>query len=74
MSIKSPGSIAGQPVAFSTITATAAAPTVAANQIGYGATVAGTASAGAATLPANPVGFIVVNIAGTPFKIPYYAA
>ena len=32
-----------------------------------------TASAGAQTLPANPVGFLIVNIAGTARKIPYYA-
>jgi len=31
------------------------------------------ASAGAATLPANPVGFWCVLINGTPQKIPYYA-
>lgn len=31
-----------------------------------------TASVGAATLPANPVGFIVINITGGNFKIPYY--
>jgi hypothetical protein len=32
-----------------------------------------TATAGAETLPANPVGFIEVNIGGTNRKIPYYA-
>lgn len=31
------------------------------------------ATGGAQSLPANPVGFIVVNIAGTNRKIPYYA-
>lgn len=31
------------------------------------------ATAGSATLPANPVGFIEVNINGTNRKIPYYA-
>jgi hypothetical protein len=36
-------------------------------------TTATTATAGANTLPANPVGFLVVNIAGTSRKIPYYA-
>lgn len=51
---------------------TAAAPTVAASQIGLGGTTAATATAGAGTLPATPVAFIVVNIAGTNFKIPYY--
>ena len=33
-----------------------------------------TATAGAQTLPSNPVGFLVVNISGTNRKIPYYAA
>ncbi len=33
-----------------------------------------TATAGAATLPANPVGFIVVSLPnGTSVKVPYYA-
>lgn len=36
-------------------------------------TVATGATGGADTLPANPVGFIVVNINGTNRKIPYYA-
>jgi hypothetical protein len=31
-----------------------------------------TATAGAATLPANPVGFINVTVNGKPFKVPYY--
>lgn len=50
----------------------AAAPTVQAGQVGLGSTVAATATAGAATLPANPTGFLIVNIAGTAQKIPYY--
>lgn len=54
--------------------ATAAAPTVAAAQIGYGSTTATTASAGAqAAPPATVDGYIIVNIAGTGKKIPYYA-
>jgi len=33
------------------------------------------ATAGAATLPANPVGFIVVSLPnGTSVKVPYYAS
>lgn len=36
-------------------------------------TTATGATAGADTLPANPVGFLVVSIAGTSRKIPYYA-
>lgn len=35
--------------------------------------IASAATAGAATLPANPVGFVTVNILGTDRKIPYYA-
>jgi hypothetical protein len=35
--------------------------------------LASTASAGSATLPANPVGFLILKINGTSNKIPYYA-
>jgi hypothetical protein len=31
-----------------------------------------TATAGSATLPANPVGFINVTVSGKAYKIPYY--
>ena len=31
-----------------------------------------TATTGAATLPANPVGFINITVNGQPFKVPYY--
>jgi len=37
------------------------------------ATTATGATAGAQTLPANPVGFLIVNINGTSRKLPYYA-
>jgi len=37
------------------------------------ATTAASANAGGETLPANPVGFLVVSINGTSRKIPYYA-
>lgn len=30
------------------------------------------ATAGSATLPANPVGFIVVTVNGQNYKVPYY--
>jgi hypothetical protein len=30
------------------------------------------ATAGSATLPANPVGFINVTVNGKPYKVPYY--
>jgi hypothetical protein len=52
---------------------TASAPTVSASQLGLGATTAATATAGSATLPANPVGFLIFNLAGTTIKVPYYA-
>jgi len=35
-------------------------------------TSATTATAGSATLPANPAGFMNVTINGQPFKVPYY--
>jgi hypothetical protein len=50
----------------------AAAPTVAAGQVGLGATTATTATGGAQTLPGNPAGFLIINVAGTVQKIPYY--
>lgn len=31
-----------------------------------------TATAGSASLPANPVGFINVTVSGVAFKVPYY--
>jgi hypothetical protein len=33
---------------------------------------AATATAGSASLPANPVGFINITINGVPYKVPYY--
>jgi hypothetical protein len=56
------------------ILATTAAPTVAAGQIGLGATVATTvgAAGAASALPANPLGYLLINVAGTSAKIPYY--
>lgn len=32
-----------------------------------------TATAGAATLPSGPVGFVTVTIGGTDYQLPYYA-
>jgi hypothetical protein len=51
-----------------------ATPTVASGQVGLGSTTADTATAGSASLPDAPVGFLEVNIGGTVYKIPYYAA
>jgi hypothetical protein len=41
--------------------------------IALGATTATSASAGSASLPSAPEGFLEINIAGTVRKIPYYA-
>lgn len=34
--------------------------------------IAHSATAGSATLPANPVGFIVITVNGKTYKVPYY--
>lgn len=49
------------------------APSAAAGTIALGGTTSATASSGAATLPGNPLGFLVANVAGVAVKIPYYA-
>jgi hypothetical protein len=59
---------------LTTLTLDSAAPTVGAGQLGLGATTATTATAGSETLPAAPLGFLVLNLGGTPVKVPYYAA
>jgi hypothetical protein len=53
----------------------ASAPTTGAGQIGLGSQVATTvgAAGGASALPATPTGYLLVNIAGTDRKIPFYA-
>jgi hypothetical protein len=58
-----------------TIKFTAVAPTVSAAQIGLGSTTASTvgAAGGASALPATPTGYWIINVAGTNFKVPYYA-
>jgi hypothetical protein len=55
------------------VLATTAAPAVAAGQLSLGATVATTvgAAGAAAALPANPVGYWIINVAGTQMKVPY---
>lgn len=57
-----------------TLIATAAAPTVAAAQVGYGSTVSATIgiAGAAAPLPLTPQGYLVINVAGSAMKIPYY--
>lgn len=59
-----------------TVRLKAAAPTVSASQIGIGSTTSSTvgAAGGATALPANPTGYWIINVAGTNFKVPYYAA
>ena len=63
-------------IAAATIVATSAAGTTGANQVSYGGTTATTvgAAGGASALPATPTGYIIINVAGTPAKLPYYAA
>lgn len=53
---------------------TTAAPTVAAGQIGLGATTGTTvgAAGAASALPATPTGYLIINVAGTTQRIPYY--
>lgn len=78
MSIKSPGNgnavQSGAAATNSTITLTAAAPTVSASQVGLGGTTAASASAGSGgALPATVQAYLVINVAGTSFKVPYFA-
>lgn len=57
-----------------TLITKSAAPTVAAGQIGFGGTVAATASAGSGgAAPALVEGYVIINVAGTARKIAYYA-
>lgn len=55
--------------------AVGAAGTAGAGAICYGGTTATTvgAAGGASALPATPTGYIIVNVAGTNMKVPYYA-
>jgi hypothetical protein len=55
---------------------TAAAPTVSANQVSLGGTVASSANTtgGGLTLPLLAAGYLVINVAGTTYKVPYYAS
>jgi hypothetical protein len=43
------------------------------NTLGLSGTTAATATAGAASLPVAPVGFLEITINGTEYKLPYYA-
>ena len=64
------------PILAATFWATGPAVTVSAGNVSYGGTTATTvgAAGGASALPATPLGYIIVNVAGTPAKLPYYAA
>jgi len=50
------------------------AQTVGANEISIGSSTSATvgAAGAASALPANPVGYLIINVAGTNRKIPYY--
>ena len=62
------------PVTLPTMIATSVATAGAAGQIVYGSTTAATATTGAAGAPpAQVVGYIIIGIAGTLRKIPFYA-
>lgn len=52
---------------------TAVAPTVAAGQVGLGATTATSATAGTnGAVPAQVLGYLIINVAGTSAKVPYF--
>jgi hypothetical protein len=52
---------------------TVAAPTVAASQVGLGSTTATSATAGSnGAAPSQVAGYLIINVAGTAMKIPYY--
>jgi hypothetical protein len=57
-----------------TNTVTVATPTGAASTVSFGTTTATSATAGTnGDVPAQVVGYLVIDIAGTKFKVPYYA-
>lgn len=59
-----------------TIRLKAVAPAVSVAQVGLGSTTSSTvgSAGGGSPLPANPTGYWIINIAGTAYKIPYYAS
>jgi hypothetical protein len=67
------GNNASAKLTLGDIVLTVAAPTVAAAQVGFGGTVSATASVGGITPPATVAGYLIVNVAGTQVKVPYYA-
>lgn len=69
------GLVAGQPsIACSTIQCNGAAVTASSGAVNYGGTISATATAGGgAAVPATVAGFIIINVAGTARKIPFFA-
>jgi hypothetical protein len=58
-----------------TNTVTGATPTVSAGQLAMGTTTATSATAGTSgDVPAQVLGYLVMNLGGTAIKVPYYAA
>lgn len=52
-----------------------AAPTVAGGSLGLGATTSATATAGSnGAVPSQVAGYLIINVAGTEFKVPYFPA
>ncbi len=62
------------PLAVSVMVATGSPSAVGAGEISYSGATATTvgAAGGASALPLTPLGYIIVNVAGTAAKIPYY--
>ena len=64
------------PILASNFWATGSAVTVSAGNVSYGGSTSTTvgAAGSASPLPALPAGYIIINVAGTPAKLPYYLA
>lgn len=64
------------PILASNFWATGSAVTVSAGNVSYGGSTSTTvgAAGSASPLPALPTGYIIINVAGTPAKLPYYLA
>lgn len=61
-------------ISCSYVVSTAVVGNTGAGSVAYGGSVALTvgAAGAAAALPATPVGYIIINVAGTQMKLPYY--
>lgn len=59
---------------FTQMQLSVSAPVVGAGCVGYGSTTATTVggAGGAAALPATPVGYLIINVAGNYYKVPYF--